>query len=176
VDTIGVVLTTVGGALSATLGVIVGGLVTRRVQERHWLRDRQLKAYEELFAQYARFMMTLRRAHAGRTPADVDWAAWSVSLTSASLVAPAQVARAIDDFGRAIQVFLDALADRDPVRNPIDLDEFGKAAMPTARAHLALLNAVRNSLGRSLGELSFVLGGSLPSDVEKNRWLASEPA
>jgi hypothetical protein len=41
-DAVQIILTTVGGALSATLGVLVGGLVTRRAQERHWLRDRQL--------------------------------------------------------------------------------------------------------------------------------------
>lgn len=35
-----VVVTTLGGALSAMLGVLVGGIVTRRVQERHWLRDK----------------------------------------------------------------------------------------------------------------------------------------
>ena len=99
-----VIVTTLGGALSAMLGVLVGGVVTRRVQERHWLRDKQLKAYEELFTQYARFMMTLRRAHLGRTPADVDWNAWSVALVSASLVAPLALARAIDDFGQAIAV------------------------------------------------------------------------
>jgi hypothetical protein len=176
VDTIAVVLTTVGGALSATLGVLVGGLVTRRVQERHWLRDRQLKAYEELFSQYARFMMILRRAHGGRTPADVDWAAWSVALTTASLVAPAEVARAIDSFGRAIQLFLDTLGDRDPVNNPMDLDELGKAAIPAGVAHLKLLNTIRHSLGRSLSELSFYLGGTVTSEEEKQRWLASEPA
>jgi hypothetical protein len=176
VDTLGVVLTTVGGALSATLGVIVGGLVTRRVQERHWLRDRQLRSYEELFAQYARFMMILRRAHAGRTPADVDWAAWSVALTTASLVAPAEVARAIDGFGRAIQLFLDALRDRDPVRDPLDIDEVGKAAAPAGVAHLALLNTIRRSLGRSLGELPFFLGGTMTTEEDKQRWLAGAPA
>jgi hypothetical protein len=101
VGTVAVIITTFGGALSATLGVLVGGVVTRRVQERHWLRDKQLRAYEELFSQYARFMMALRRAHLDRTPVDVDWGAWSVSLTSASLVAPLGVARAIDAFGSA---------------------------------------------------------------------------
>jgi len=49
VDTVAVIVTTFGGAVSATLGVLVGGVVTRRVQERHWLRDKQLQAYEELF-------------------------------------------------------------------------------------------------------------------------------
>jgi hypothetical protein len=56
VDTMAVIVTTFGGALSATLGVLVGGVVTRRVPERHWLRDKQLTAYEELFSQYAHFM------------------------------------------------------------------------------------------------------------------------
>jgi hypothetical protein len=161
VDALQVVLTTVGGAFSATLGVIVGGLVTRRAQERHWLRDRQLKAYEGLFAEYARFMMELRQAHGGRRPADVDWAAWSVSLTSASLVAPADVAAAIDEFGRAIQSFLDVVSSANPAVNPVDMNLFSEAASPAAKAHLDLLNAVRRSLGGSLGDLSFWLGGSL---------------
>ena len=48
-NTVAVIITTLGGAFSATLGVLAGGLVTRRVQERHWLRDKQLHAYEDLF-------------------------------------------------------------------------------------------------------------------------------
>src|SRR5690348_1192775 len=47
VDLTPAVVTTLGGALSATLGVLVGGAVARRSQERHWLRDRQLQAYQE---------------------------------------------------------------------------------------------------------------------------------
>ena len=156
-DAVQIILTTVGGALSATLGVLVGGLVTRRAQERHWLRDRQLKAYEELFAQYATFMMALRQ---GR-PQDADWTAWSVSLTSASLVAPEEVARSIDAFGRAINAFLDIVGRPDPAANPIDDRGFDVAATPAAQAHLALLNSVRRSLGGALGDLPFSLGGSL---------------
>jgi hypothetical protein len=56
------VLTTVGGALSVAILVCSSGLVIRRVQERHWLRDGQLNPYEKLSAQYARFMTILRRA------------------------------------------------------------------------------------------------------------------
>ena len=150
-DTVPLIVTTVGGALSATLGVLVGGVVTRRVQERHWLRDKQLHAYEELFAQYSRFMMSLRQAHLARTPVQVDWGAWSVSLVSASLVAPRSVARAIDDFGQAISVFLDQVGSRDPVRDPVDDEILTTASRPAAVAHLALLNAIRHSLGGSLG-------------------------
>lgn len=166
------IITTFGGALSATLGVLVGGVVTRRVQERHWLRDKQLRAYEELFSQYARFMMALRRAHLDRTPVDVDWGAWSVSLTSASLVAPLGVARAIDAFGTAVGVFLDAVSTRDPVANPVDEEVLTEASRPAAAAQLALLNAIRRSMGRSLQELPFYIGGTLgrhPEGTESPR-------
>jgi hypothetical protein len=155
------VVTTLGGAFSATLGVVVGGVVTRRVQERHWLRDKQLRAYEELFSQYARFMMALRRAHLDRTAVDVDWAAWSASLTAASLVAPLTVARAIDEFGRAIAVFLDAVTTRNPVTDPVEEEALTQASRPAAAAHLALLNAIRRSMGRSLEDMPFYLGGTL---------------
>ncbi|MEQ4302476.1 hypothetical protein ABNF97_13955 [Plantactinospora sp. B6F1] len=161
VDTVTVIITTLGGALSATLGVLVGGLVTRRVQERHWLRDKQLSAYEELFSQYARFMMALRRGHLARTPVDVDWAAWSVSLTSASLVAPLSVARAISSFGNAVGVFLGTVAARDPVTDPVDEEGLTEASRPAAVAHLALLNAIRRSMGGSLEQLPFYLGGTV---------------
>jgi hypothetical protein len=160
-DAMAAIVTTFGGALSATLGVLVGGVVTRRVQQRHWLRDKQLQAYEELFSQYARFMMALRRAHLDRTPVDIDWGAWSVSLTSASLVAPLSVARAIDGFGRSVQVFLDAVSTRNPVSDPVDEEVLTQASRPAAAAHLALLNAIRRSMGRSLEELPFFLGGTL---------------
>jgi hypothetical protein len=172
VDTVAVIVTTFGGALSATLGVLVGGVVTRRVQERHWLRDKQLRAYEELFSQYARFMMALRRAHLDRTPVDVDWGAWNVSLTSASLVAPLRVARAIDAFGSAIGVFLDAVATRDPVTNPVDEGILTEASRPAAAAQLALLNTIRRSMGRSLEEMPFYIGGTLgrhPEGTESPR-------
>ena len=57
-------VTTVTGALSATIGVVVGGIVARRAQDRQWLRDRQLAAYQELFSHYAKFTMEIGRAHA----------------------------------------------------------------------------------------------------------------
>ncbi|MFC7480656.1 hypothetical protein ACFQX7_12255 [Luedemannella flava] len=100
------VVTIAGGALSVTAGVVVGAVLARRAQDRHWLRDRQLAAYQELLRHYATFAMVLRRAHGGRTSWDYDWAAWSAALTSASLVAPLEVAEQIDAFGLAVGRFL----------------------------------------------------------------------
>jgi hypothetical protein len=161
VDTLAVIITTLGGALSATIGVLVGGVVTRRAQDRHWLRDKQLRAYEELFSQYARFIVALRQGHAAHLPVTVDWGAWSAALTTASLVAPLRVARAIDAFGDAVGVFLDAASSRDPVTNPVDEDTLNEASRPAAAAQLALVNAIRQSVGRSLTDLPFYLGGTL---------------
>ncbi len=42
-------VTTAAGTLFATAGVVVGGVVTRQAQDRQWLRDKQLVAYEEGF-------------------------------------------------------------------------------------------------------------------------------
>ncbi|MFC7272765.1 hypothetical protein ACFQS1_02125 [Paractinoplanes rhizophilus] len=161
-----VIVTTLGGAFSATLGVLVGGAVTRRVQERHWLRDRQLQAYQELFAQYSRFMMALRRAHLDRRGTDVDWAAWSAALTAASLVAPLEVARAIDRFAKAVAIFLGKVATRDPATDPVDEKGLDEASRPAAAAHLALLNAIRRSLGRALEDVPFYLGGTVGDHPE----------
>jgi hypothetical protein len=114
-------------------------------------------------------MMDYNLAHAGRRPSTTDWAAWSASLTSASLVAPLDVARSIDDFGGAIQSFLDAVGTHDPVTDPVGMTVFGQSAAPAAAAHLDLLNVIRRSLGGSLGDISFHLGGSLFSQPDKAR-------
>lgn len=159
--------TTAAGALFATAGVIVGGVVTRKAQDRQWLRDKQLAAYDELLSQYARFTMELSRAHYDRRPKDYDWAEWSAALVSASLVAPKAVAEAIDNFGSAIRPFLDAVAERDSVKDPVTQEEFARANQGPAKAQQALVNAIRQSMGKDLGELSVWIGGSL---VRPENW------
>jgi hypothetical protein len=153
-------ITTAAGALFTTVGVLIGGVVTRQAQDRQWLRDRQLAAYQELLGQYARFAMELNRAHADQRPKDYDWADWSAALVSASLVAPSAVAAAIDNFGRAIDPFL-AVAAGDTVGHPLTVEEFQRASQGPAKAQLALVNAIRRSLGKDQGALEVWIGGSL---------------
>ncbi|WP_435818569.1 hypothetical protein [Micromonospora lupini] len=155
-----IVVTTVGGALSATVGVFVGGILTRQAQDRHWLRDRQLMAYQDLLREYATFSMIMRRAHLGRTGWDYDWAVWSAALMSASLVAPNTVATEIDRFGQAVQRFLDVTAGVDTTTAPLSQDQFEQAMVAPARAQLALVNAMRRSVGRNQAPLSTSLGGA----------------
>jgi hypothetical protein len=154
-------ITTAAGALFATVGVVVGGVVSRRAQDRQWLRDKQLAAYDELLSQYARFTMELKGAHYDRRPKHYDWAEWSAALVSASLVAPKAVAEAIDNFGRAIQPFLNAVAGRDSVKDPLTEEEFDRESQEPAKAQRAVVNAIRQSMGKDLGELQVWIGGSL---------------
>ncbi|MEU3783407.1 hypothetical protein [Streptomyces sp900129855] len=153
-------VTTATGALSATVGVLVGGIVTRRAQDRQWLRDRQLAAYQELFSHYARFTMELRRAHGDRRGWDCDWGEWNAALMRVSLVAPAEVATEIDVFGRAINSFLDQVArGRDPLQDPVSLEEFEQARQAPAEAQVKLVNAIRRSLSNDQNGLPFGIGG-----------------
>lgn len=159
-------VTTAAGALSATIGVLVGGIVTHRAQDRQWLRDKQLLAYQELISHYAKFTMIISRAHADRQGWDYDWSEWSATLTRASLVAPAAVAAEIDNFGNVIGTFLDQVARdpaRDPTRDPLSQEEFAQANRAPAQAQVQLVNAIRRSLSKNQKTLPFWIGGSLAS-------------
>ncbi|MER7671128.1 hypothetical protein ABTY61_22055 [Kitasatospora sp. NPDC096128] len=153
-------VTTAAGALSATVGVVAGGLVTRRAQDRQWSRDQQLAAYRELLAHYAKFTMELRRAHGDRRGWDYDWGGWSAALVHAGLVAPAEVAAEIDRFGNAVDTFLDQVArTRDPSTAPLRPDEFEQARQPTSRAQVQLVNAIRRSLSGDRRGIPVSIGG-----------------
>jgi hypothetical protein len=162
-------VTTGAGALAATAGVLVGGIVTHRAQDRQWLRDKQLLAYQELISHYAKFTMVISRAHAGRQGWDYDWSEWSAVLTRASLVAPAAVAVEIDNFAKAIGQFLDRAARdpaRDPTRDPLTPEEFSQASRAPAQAQVRLVNAIRRSLSKDQKALSFWIGGALASSPD----------
>lgn len=153
-------VTTATGALAATVGVLVGGIVTRRAQDRQWLRGQQLVAYQELFSHYAKFTMELRRAHADQRGWDYDWGEWSATLMRVSMVAPSEVATEIDNFGRAINSFLDQVAQgRDPLSDPVSPEEFEQAREAPAEAQVRLVNAIRRSLSNDQKGLSFGIGG-----------------
>ncbi|MFE5893994.1 hypothetical protein ACFQ6E_34315 [Streptomyces sp. NPDC056462] len=154
-------VTTVAGALLATAGVLVGGVVTRRAQDQQWIRDQQLASYQELFSHYAKFTMELRRAHGDERGWDYDWGEWSATLIRVSLVAPTEVAKEIDNFGRAIDSFLDHVerGDRTPLRNPLGPEEFEAARQESVVAQARLVNAIRRSLSGDSKGLPFGIGG-----------------
>ncbi|MEV1330407.1 hypothetical protein AB0J20_12625 [Micromonospora costi] len=146
-------------------------MLTRRAQDQHWLRDRQLVAYQDLLREYATFSMILRRAHLGRTGWDYDWGAWSAALMSASLVAPSAVAAEIDKFGQAVQRLLEATAGVDTTTAPLSQEQFEQAMVAPALAQLDLINAMRRSVGRDQRPLSVWLGGA---SGRPSHWEATE--
>jgi hypothetical protein len=148
----------IGGALSATVGVLVGGWVTRRGQDRQWLRDKQLAAYSAVFDHYAKFTMTLRRAHADGKGWNYDWGEWSSALMAASILSPADVAEEISKFGAAINSFLNVAA-HGTTTSPLSPEEFERARRAPAQAQLALVNAIRRSVGPNDRDLPEPLGG-----------------
>ncbi|MCF4121582.1 hypothetical protein L1785_11370 [Antribacter sp. KLBMP9083] len=153
-------VTTAAGALSATVGVLVGGIVARRAQDNQWLRDQQLGAYQDLFSHYAKFTMELRQAHGAQRGWDYDWGEWNAALMRAGLVAPGDVAAEIDGFGRAINSFLDQVArSRDPRLDPLSPEAFEQARQAPAQAQVKLVNAIRRSLSRDAEGLPFGIGG-----------------
>jgi hypothetical protein len=154
-------VTTAAGALSATIGVLVGGLVARRNHHRQWLQERQLATYVELLGHFAKFSIILKSAHAERSGWNYDWGAWSATLIAASLIAPTPVAVRIDDFGKAIGDFLDRVARDSTTERPLTEEEFAQASQAPGEAQLRLVNEIRRSMGKNHGPLKAWLGGAL---------------
>ena len=76
------------------------------------------------------------------------------------LVAPNDVAIAIDQFGQAVDVFLEKVARRaDPLKNPMSPDEFQAAHQESTQAQIQLVNAIRRSLSDDRKGLPFKIGG-----------------
>ncbi|MFD0574304.1 hypothetical protein ACFQ0T_40100 [Kitasatospora gansuensis] len=76
-----------------------------------------------------------------------------------SLVAPNDVATAIDEFGHAVDGFLEQVARQtDPLTNPLSPEEFRAAKQEPAQAQIRLVNAIRRSLGNDR-RLPFQIGG-----------------
>ncbi|MGW3179494.1 hypothetical protein ACWDD9_09540 [Kitasatospora sp. NPDC001119] len=149
-------ITTVTGAASATVGVLVGGIITRRGRGHQCLRDQQLVAYQELLSHYAKFTMEIKRARTDRRGWDYDWAEWSAALTRVSLIAPAEVAGEVDSFGQSVDRFLDrVVGEADPARPPLGEEEFRAASTEVAQAQTRLVNAMRRSLGGGRKALTF---------------------
>ena len=156
-------VTAAAGALSATIGVLVGGLLARHSQHRQWLLDKQLGTYVEMLGHYAKFTIILKRAHAARSPWDYDWGAWNATLVAASLIAPQAVAVEIDDFGRTIGEFLDRVARDSTTERPLTAEEFAEASRAPGEAQLRLTNEIRRSIGKKHGPLTVRIGGAQTS-------------
>jgi hypothetical protein len=102
------IITTVGAVLTTLLGVLVGGAITSRSQQRHWSRDRQTEACAQVLRESSNVLIQLAAAN-GRLvnptteqlerpvpglPTLLDWRPWNEALAMASLLADHQLVEA----------------------------------------------------------------------------------
>src|SRR4051794_24019272 len=102
------IITTVGAALTTLLGVLVGGAITSRSQQRHWSRDRQTEACAQVLRESSNVLIQLAAAN-GRLvnqapeqlerpvpglPTLLDWRPWNEALAMASLIADHELVEA----------------------------------------------------------------------------------
>jgi hypothetical protein len=79
-----VIVPVLGGICATVLGVVMGGMLTRRAQVQHWLRDHQVDACLGIMRESNRVQFALRSAwRDGTRP---DWVPWNEALTVLTLV------------------------------------------------------------------------------------------
>lgn len=158
-----VVVSTVGGAAATVAGVLVGGIVGRRGQDRHWLRDTQAATYAAVLREYTRIEFDLRSAYYQERQPGIDWAPWGAALAALSLVATEEAATAAARLTEAMREFEQfVLGGRRETDDPLQ-----RISGVVAESQLAFVNAARRSLDRSQRPLQWQLGGPpTPQDTE----------
>jgi len=154
-----VLVSTVGGALTTLLGVMAGGLLSRRAQERHWMRDAKATAYAAVVREYTRAEFDLRMAFHRRAAPKVDWAQWGGAVAALSLVADDEVVAAASAMGDAF-VDLESFV----LSGRQDTARWGRLLESLVDAQMRFVNTARRSLDRAQPELHVRLGGPLLPD------------
>jgi hypothetical protein len=150
-----VLVSTAGGVAATIIGVAVGGVVSRRGQDRHWLRDTQTEAYAAVLREYTRIEFDLRVAYHQDRQVAPDWARWGAALATLSLVASPEVAIAAERLSLAMREFEEFVKGG---RRPTH-DELGGFSARLAQAQMAFVNTARRSLDGTQRPLDAQLGG-----------------
>lgn len=149
------VASTAVGAVTTIAGVVAGGMIGRRGEDRRWLRDTQTGAYAAVLREYTRIEFELRSAYHRNQQPSIDWAPWGAALTSLSLVATRDVSAATVGLSEAMQSFEQfVLGGKRP-----DDEDLQCITRIVARAQMTFINAARRSLERSQHPLPWQLGG-----------------
>jgi hypothetical protein len=153
------VVSGVAGAATTLLGVVVGGVLGRRTQERHWLKDTRAASCAAVLREYTRAEFDIRLAYLGKRAPVVDWAPWGAALAGLSLVADDEVVAAAERLSGALQR-LDAFVHA----GELDEGEWRDVQRAVVEAQMAFVNAARRSLDPSQAELRVRVGGPLITD------------
>ncbi|MFF2045107.1 hypothetical protein ACFVVX_32300 [Kitasatospora sp. NPDC058170] len=156
------------GAATTVLGIVIGGFVGRRSQDRQRVLDTRSAAYATFLREYAKAEIDLREAYTANRPNTVDWDSFNGALVALSLVAPQEVSA-------AVRPILEALGELCVliVREPKIAREYQLVHEALSHGQIAFVNAARRSLDSSQGPLDWVMGGP-PAWSEVERWLPAQ--
>ncbi|MFF1440102.1 hypothetical protein [Streptomyces sp. NPDC058295] len=156
----GLVISTAGGVAATIVGVIAGGIVGRRSQNRQWLQQARTAAYEKFLQAFGTVEMELRHAFLDRRRPAVVWGPFNAALQSLCLVASREAATAAGEICDIIEAFTVLFHGRQPT----DLAELQPIHTGLYEAHVKFVNAARRSLDVSQEDLVRTLGGPSPWD------------
>ncbi|MGW2742558.1 hypothetical protein [Streptomyces sp. NPDC001450] len=151
----GLLISTVGGVAATVVGVIAGGVVGRRSQNRQWLQESRTAAYEKFLQAFGAVEMELREAFVDRRAPAVAWGPFNAALQSMSLVASQEAMAAAE----RICYFIEEFTILFHGRQPSDLEELRPIHGGLYEAHVRFVNAARRSLDPTQEHLVQALGG-----------------
>ncbi|WP_162795826.1 hypothetical protein [Nonomuraea lactucae] len=93
------IIAPLGAMIATLLGVVVGGNVSNRSQQRHWLRDRQMEACAQILRESSNVTIELSMMHGhcsppGTAPAALDWRPWNEALAMVNLIGAKEIVEA----------------------------------------------------------------------------------
>ena len=151
-------ITATGGITATVVGVVAGGFVGRRSQNRQWLQAAQTAAYEKFLQAFGAVEAELREAFLDERRPAVDWGPFVAATHSVSLVADRETSAAAEQMCEIMEDFTILFHGRQPT----DLEELRPIHTALGAAHLAFVNAARHCLDRSQDHLDRSLGGPSP--------------
>ncbi|MEU8975225.1 hypothetical protein AB0D11_39355 [Streptomyces monashensis] len=154
------------------VGVIAGGVVGKRSQNRQWLQESRTAAYEKFLQAFGAVEMELREAFVDRRAPAVVWGPFNAALQSMSLVASQDAMRAAARICDLIEEFTILFHGRQPT----DLEELRPIHEALYEAHVGFVNAARRSLDPSQEHLVQALGGPSAWHGVESAWAPGDGA
>ncbi|GAB6900600.1 hypothetical protein [Kineosporia succinea] len=153
----------VGGSL---LGVVVGGALASRAQQRHWRFAEQADACSEFLAAYSGvYLAHVAAVRSGRTETAssssgfIDWHEFDQATENLNLRVDAEVVQAAHDLDKALWEVAPQIVGR-----PVTLEQWNALRRPLDAAKLRFVNVCRTRIGRRSVPLTSLNGRPADDD------------
>ena len=165
-----------GAVVTTLIGVFAGSAVSRRSQDRHWIRDQQVAAYARVLRESSAVLIGLGQMEGSRPESapqgvvvatTVDWRPWNEAIAMVNLVADCDTAEAVHALDEQIwQLHFAVKRGLTPDESWLDL----RARVEAAQGHF--LNVARHRLSLAGGPLRRLSGRPALDDP---MWAAYRP-